>query len=637
MAIRIGTRQDNILQGGNGFDLLAGLSGDDQLAGLGGSDLLFGGAGKDALQGGAGRDKLFGGRGDDDLDGGDGDDRLFGGSGDDVLKGGEGDDYIDGGSGEDTAVYDGASTDYDIQVITKHGRITGFVVTDLNTADGDDGRDTLKWVETLVFKGDGVTVSPATSIQLLDASGAFQGFFATIQDAVDAASDGGTIRIPSGDYREQVVIDGINDLTIRSEPGAHVTISAPDELLQTGVDPQNGRVIHGNVTIKNATGVVLKDITVDGRANGDGITVAGGDFVGVAVLDAGAELFDVDVTGFRFALDPSGDLSGIQRGTGILASNAEGDQEELIIDGGRINDFQKNGITLRNVDADIHGTDIDGGGVQSIIAQNGIQAEAGTTGRIKGVDVSDIGFAGAGSVASLMLIFDADELDLIGNSLTGAGGGATVGLFLTDGSGMRITRNDISDVDFGFFENITRDGLEPNKIGTFGALANGYADITNEAYSLLVNPDVTDDIVRADGTSEKDGFIGAAGDDVFFGFGGDDFLFGDFGNDTLKGGDGADILEGAAGADLLKGGQGADQFVFAEGDGGMTAADADTVLDYDLADDEIGLAFGLTFADLTITDEAGNAVISVTATGEILATVRSIQAADLDADEFVLI
>lgn len=194
---------------------------------------------------------------------------------------------------------------------------------------------------------------------------------------------------------------------------------------------------------------------------------------------------------------------------------------------------------------------------------------------------------------------------------------------------------EISDVSFGFFENITQDGLDQNLIGTFGAFANTYSDVVNEAYSLLVDPAVNNNIHRPDGTDLSDGFIGASGDDVFFGFDGDDFLFGDLGNDTLKGGDGNDILEGAGGVDILKGGAGLDQFVFAFGDGGATAAEADTVLDYTAADDEIRLAFGLTFADLTIVDNAGDAVISITGTGEVLATVKNVQAADLDASEFV--
>ncbi|MEM8730972.1 MAG: calcium-binding protein, partial [Pseudomonadota bacterium] len=105
----------------------------------------------------------------------------------------------------------------------------------------------------------------------------------------------------------------------------------------------------------------------------------------------------------------------------------------------------------------------------------------------------------------------------------------------------------------------------------------------------------------------------------------------------LSGGDGNDILEGAFGADVLSGGSGSDQFVFAFGDGGFTAATADLVTDYDVIDDEIGLAFGLTFADLNITDGAGGAEVAIGFTGEVLATFQGISAVDLDAGEFVLI
>ncbi|MEM8732471.1 MAG: calcium-binding protein, partial [Pseudomonadota bacterium] len=522
--VLIGLGGDDLLEGGRGKDLLFGGSGDDTLDGGKGKDLLFGGSGDDLLDGGRGRDVLFGGKGNDSLEGGRGRDALYGGKDDDTLEGGAGNDLLDGGSGNDTAVFQGSSTDFDIQILTNGGQITGFIVTDLNTADGNEGRDTLVNVETLVFEGDGVVLSPASSIQLFDAQGDLVALFDTIQGAVDAAEDGATIRVPSGDYREQVVVDGIDGLTIEAQPGADVTISAPDAPAETGTDPQNGRIIHAGVTVTNATDVVLRDITVDGRANGDAIATAGGDFVGVAVLDAGAVLEDVSVTGFRFALDGTGNLTNAQRGTGVLASNTDGAQQGLVISGGSVDDFQKNGVTLRNVDADIAGLSVMGSGPQDLIAQNGIQAEAGSTGQIAGVDIGAIGFTGAGgsiSVASLLFLQDTDGLDIIGNALAGAGTTNTVGVFLTDGSDMEIEGNAISGAAFGTFENITRDGLVPNQIGAL----NSYAAITDTTYSLLVDPAVTDGITRT-GTDGNDGFIGSVGADVFAGNGGDDFLFG---------------------------------------------------------------------------------------------------------------
>ncbi|MGH8745055.1 MAG: calcium-binding protein, partial [Burkholderiales bacterium] len=100
---------DDSLIGGDGDDVLYGdadylpeeLHGDDMLDGGEGDDSLFGGAGKDSLYGGAGNDDLFGGPGDDLLEGGSGIDVLDGGQGDDTLRAGDGDDELSGGDGAD--------------------------------------------------------------------------------------------------------------------------------------------------------------------------------------------------------------------------------------------------------------------------------------------------------------------------------------------------------------------------------------------------------------------------------------------------------------------------------------------------------------------------------------------------------
>jgi VCBS repeat-containing protein len=73
----------------------------DVLNGGDGTDLLFGGAGNDVLNGNGGIDLLCGGSGDDVLNGGDGADALDGGSGNDTLTGGADADSFSGGSGAD--------------------------------------------------------------------------------------------------------------------------------------------------------------------------------------------------------------------------------------------------------------------------------------------------------------------------------------------------------------------------------------------------------------------------------------------------------------------------------------------------------------------------------------------------------
>ncbi|MGB3167518.1 MAG: tandem-95 repeat protein, partial [Alteraurantiacibacter sp.] len=104
--------------------------------------------------GGNGDDMLLGAKGDDRIAGGDGDDKIRANDGDDMLWGGAGDDDIRGGHGFDVAHYYGRFADYEITLIG--GQF--ITVEDLDPAlGGDDGFDTLRDVEMLVF-GDGTLV-----------------------------------------------------------------------------------------------------------------------------------------------------------------------------------------------------------------------------------------------------------------------------------------------------------------------------------------------------------------------------------------------------------------------------------------------------------------------------------------------
>ncbi|RRJ84508.1 hypothetical protein [Aestuariirhabdus litorea] len=93
------------LIGGNGRDELVGTRDDDLLEGGRGRDRLLGGAGYDQLRGGSDNDLLAGGEGADQLWGEAGDDLLLGGCGSDLLVGGEGMDRLVGGAGDDRYLF----------------------------------------------------------------------------------------------------------------------------------------------------------------------------------------------------------------------------------------------------------------------------------------------------------------------------------------------------------------------------------------------------------------------------------------------------------------------------------------------------------------------------------------------------
>jgi len=146
-----------------------------------------------------------------------------------------------------------------------------------------------------------------------------------------------------------------------------------------------------------------------------------------------------------------------------------------------------------------------------------------------------------------------------------------------------------------------------------------------------------DDILRGDensrssGSSEggNDTINGGNGSDRIGGKGGDDALFGGAGDDAIWGDDGDDLIRGGLGEDVLtgddfSGGSGSDTFILATGEG------TDTITDFEVGVDFIGLADGLTFADLTF--DGG----SILAGEETLAMLTGIEAESLDMDAFVL-
>ncbi|MEM8613352.1 MAG: glycerophosphodiester phosphodiesterase family protein [Cyanobacteria bacterium P01_H01_bin.105] len=151
-----------------------------------------------------------------------------------------------------------------------------------------------------------------------------------------------------------------------------------------------------------------------------------------------------------------------------------------------------------------------------------------------------------------------------------------------------------------------------------------------------------DDILRGDlnlrsaqGNAGGDDLIfGGAGNDRIGGKGGNDELFGDAGDDYIWGDAGDDLLRGGLGHDTLVGdnagrGRGADTFVLAAGEG------TDTILDFEVGTDLIGLADGLNFSELSIGQRNGTAVISFGT--EDLALLSSVTASALIETAFTVV
>ena len=142
----------------------------------------------------------------------------------------------------------------------------------------------------------------------------------------------------------------------------------------------------------------------------------------------------------------------------------------------------------------------------------------------------------------------------------------------------------------------------------------------------LIGTDGGEDILE--GGNGKDRIFGLDGADHLFGGNGKDLLEGGEGPDKLYGGNGKDTLIGGLGNDELTGGKGNDTFIFALGEG------TDTVLDYEVGEDLIGLA-GLTFGDVSIGQVGGDATIS--SSGELLAVLVGVDSSTLAEPDFLFI
>jgi uncharacterized delta-60 repeat protein len=144
----------------------------------------------------------------------------------------------------------------------------------------------------------------------------------------------------------------------------------------------------------------------------------------------------------------------------------------------------------------------------------------------------------------------------------------------------------------------------------------------NDRSSSINGFDNSDDVINAQG-----------GDDIVDGKGGNDLLRGGTGNDKLFGGAGNDILRGGFGNDTLSGGNDNDLFVLASSEG------TDTITDFNLSADKIGLSGGLSFGQLSITQGTGsnarNTLITDGNNNQLLAILSGVQANTLTNGMFV--
>ncbi|WP_321336316.1 DUF5801 repeats-in-toxin domain-containing protein [Breoghania sp.] len=484
--------------------------------------------------------------GDIDFAGFGGADSFTGGAGDDTFTGGADDDVLDGADGTDTAQFADSLTDADI------------------TANGSGG-----WTVTTATEG----TDTLTNIEIVDGAEGGQfllvgnGGYATIQEAIDAASDGDTILIGPGTWSENLSLDKAVTL-IGSGSGED---PSTDTILNPG---GTALTISGDINDGGSATVTIKGINFEG--NTSGIRVASGTIVDTISVEESA--FN-DNSGYGFRTN--GDTPGVGE---ITVTNTT---------------FADNGQGGANGSADLLLWNFFGDATIENVAFNSSSALADAA-------------SGKGDNALQITGFEPGTYDVdqpIGT--------ITLTNVTTSGSWHKpqIMVQGFNDLDGLTFANVALSGSSdwgdllyvdpiatsgdgvPGTAGQPGAYTGVGGTSTLDLSGVTINSDSThvmglDSRIR--GTDADDVITGTDGNDLLNDFaeggidyGGDDEVYGGAGDDTLIGGIGEDYLQGNTGNDRLFGGADDDTLRGGKNDDYLEGGTGDDTVLGDLGDDTI--------------------------------------------------
>lgn|GEM_PF-867171 len=529
--------------------------------------------------------------------GANGDDTLTGNCADNLLEGNAGDDLLEGGLGDDTLVGGMGADIYRFRAGWGDDTITGYT----------DGQDRLDLSQTGLSYGD-LTISQQGS-DVLISDGASNSILLTNTNISDISA-------------ADLSLDGNNDTNVI------IGTTGDDSLSGTaGNDSISGQA--GADTIRGNNGGAGNDVII----GLDGKDTLYGD-AGDDTITGGAESDTIDGGDGNDRIDAGGGHDIIRGGQG--ADTIDGGS-----DGGGVADYRGSdaavsvnlatgenhfghaeGDVLSNIDhvlgSHCNDTLVGSGERDLLSAQGGNDLVSAGDGNdaVWGGDGNDTLFGGDGRD---------DLIGMDGDDYLNGGNGDDY-LRAHDGADT-LDGGDGTDTVYYF----SADAAILVNLAT-GATAGSEAE--GDVLINIENISATnyDDTVTGDSNHNR--LYGLDGADVLSGGCGDDYLAGGDGNDFLAGGNGDDILKGEANADTIAGGRGDDSLV-GGADADLFRFDAgwghDTITDFDGNTDQIDLsATGLTFNNLTVTQQGGDALVSDGGGNSIL--IRNFSAASVDAD-----
>ncbi|MEL6977657.1 MAG: cadherin domain-containing protein [Pseudomonadota bacterium] len=523
----------------------------------------------------------------------------FAPSGDDVLTGGAGDDTLDGGAGADRAVYAGARADYSL---TDNGDGT-YTLTDNNTANGDEGADTLSGIESVTFSDGTVALTSLLNSAPTDITFASGGSVAENAGNPTVVATLATTDADSGDSFSYA---------ITNDPSGFFEISGANIIVKSGAAINYEAASSHDVTVQVTDSGGLthsKTLTLSVTDQAEALTLANG---GVTFNDNAAGGAETSITGGTgndviTAHASGGDLRG-GAGNDTLTGGAGDDTliggagNDVIDGGGGADEIRwAIGAGVDGVDggagADLFVIDVSSQTDAMLLIEDGATFNARTGGAevANGVIVSVDGarIATLTDVERIRIDNANDETfidvrgDFAATSLARDGiqfqgaSLADVAIRYEPGAGADDILAD-SNVNATIVGSAGADRLEGAKFvdylsssaGVTVDLASGVAGTGGDAAGdVLVSIDNLqgsnyDDSLAGDGAANR--LFGASGDDTLSGGGGDDVLNGQGGSDVITGGAGADIVAGGKDNDRLIGGAGDDQL---QGDEGQDIAE----------------------------------------------------------------
>ncbi len=149
----------------------------------------------------------------------------------------------------------------------------------------------------------------------------------------------------------------------------------------------------------------VSNLTVDGNGRGNNNSR----MIGVAFWNSSGSLTDVEILNVRDT-----PLSSFSQGVGISINRNNGASHEVDLTNVYIEGFQKNGTSFTGLGTIVNCDNVTvvGLGPSSTIVQNGIQYGSGATGEIHNSLVSGIVWAGSSFIASSILLFESNHVDI---------------------------------------------------------------------------------------------------------------------------------------------------------------------------------------------------------------------------------